>query len=131
MYFYWLVIGLVCTWRVAHLIWVEDGPWQVIARLRQRAGAGFWGGLMDCFNCLSLWVAAPFAWLLGDDFRHAALLWLAFSGGAILVERLTTRERGSQASYFEHPDQSGGDDVVLRRRESTSEQSGHGPDTGT
>ena len=61
----------------------------------------------------------------------AALLWLTFSGGAILVERLTTRERGSQASYFEHPDPSGGDDVVLRKRESTSEQSGPGRDTGT
>jgi len=36
-------------------------------RLRRLAGGGFWGGLLDCFYCLSLWVAAPFAVLIGGD----------------------------------------------------------------
>ena len=60
----------------------EDGPWQMLARLRKQAGAGFWGELLDCFCCLSLWLAAPFAWWLGGGWiGTAALLAGAFRGG--------------------------------------------------
>jgi len=128
MPFYWLLIGVLCTWRVSHLLAAEDGPWQVIARLRQRAGAGFWGGLMDCFQCVSLWVAAPLAWLLGDGLRHSLLLWLALSGGAILVERVVARGPDGHAPYVEHPPEA--DDAMLRRREGTSEQSRGRDDAG-
>jgi hypothetical protein len=72
------------------------------ARIRQRAGAGFWGRLLDCFYCLSLWVSAPLAVILGNSAKEGLLLWLALSAGAILFERITA-EQPSQASalYFE------------------------------
>ncbi|HTE18679.1 MAG TPA: hypothetical protein VK689_09910, partial [Armatimonadota bacterium] len=61
---YALVVGVLCVWRVTHLLAVEDGPWMAAARLRRLAGTGFWGGLAGCFYCLSLWIAAPVAAVL-------------------------------------------------------------------
>ena len=117
---YWLLVGILATWRVTHLLWAEDGPWRIVARLRRRAGTGFWGSLMDCFNCLTLWVAAALVPLVGVGLRHSLLLWVALSGGAILVERRTARQEGSDASYVEHPP--GGDDGLLWQREEASRE---------
>lgn len=83
-------IAVLAAWRVTHLLWGEDGPWSVFARLRRAVGPGFWGGLLDCFYCLSLWTAFPIACWLGRDWSARVLLWLALSGGAILLQRLTT-----------------------------------------
>ena len=82
-----LLAAILAAWRVTHLIVEEDGPWNLVARLRRRAGAGAWGDLMDCFYCTSLWVAAPFALGLGDGWFACAVLWLAISGGAIVIDR--------------------------------------------
>ena len=69
-------------------MWGEDGPWKIFAGLRRLAGEGFWSGVLGCFYCLSLWVAAPIAWWLGGRWPERILLWLALSGGAILMQRL-------------------------------------------
>jgi hypothetical protein len=87
-----LVLGVLVVWRVTHLLAAEDGPWDIVIRLRQRAGAGVWGRLLDCFYCLSLWIAAPLALLLGGGWAERLLLWPALSAGAILVQRVTMRE---------------------------------------
>jgi Protein of unknown function (DUF1360) len=89
MKFYWLLLGALAVWRVTHLLAGEDGPWDLVLRLRQAAGSGFWGRLMDCFYCVSVWVALPFAFGLGESWREGLLLWPALSGAAILLERAT------------------------------------------
>lgn len=83
-----LFAGILATWRVTHLITAEDGPFNLVARLRQGVGDGFFGDLMDCFYCCSLWVAAPLAYWVGASGVARGVAWLALSGGAILVERL-------------------------------------------
>ena len=45
------------------------GPWEIVVRIRRRAG--FLGKVLDCFYCLSVWIAFPFALILGDSWRHA------------------------------------------------------------
>lgn len=85
------VVAVLATWRVAHLVAREDGPFDLIVRMRARAGAGPLGRLMDCPYCLSLWVAPPFAAALGRDPFSWFAGWLAVSGGACLLERLTDR----------------------------------------
>jgi hypothetical protein len=97
---YWLILGILGVWRVTHLLYAEDGPFRLLARLRRLAGQGFWGGLLDCFYCLSLWMAVPFAWFLGAEWKERLLLWPALSGGAILLERATARPA---PSYSEDP----------------------------
>jgi hypothetical protein len=101
MKFYGLTLGILAVWRIAHLFNAEDGPWQILVRLRRRAGSGFWGELLDCFYCLSLWVAIPFAILISEQWRERLLLWLALSAGAILIERLTREEQEAAAHYSE------------------------------
>lgn len=90
-----LLIAVLGVWRLCHLIAHEDGPFDVIARLRERAGDGVFGALMDCAYCLSLWWAVPFAAFLAVNWGvsplEGAALWLGISGGASLIERATDR----------------------------------------
>jgi len=81
------------VWRLSHLLACEDGPFDVVVLLRKRAGKGFFGGLMDCFYCLSVWIAAPFAWLLSADIVTAVVVWLALSGAASLLFKITGGDR--------------------------------------
>lgn len=113
MRWYWLALGTLCVWRVTHLLNAEDGPGDLLVWMRRKAGAGFWGSLLDCFYCLSLWVSAPFALAMGADAKERFLLWLAFSAGAILLERATSNEP-PVPPYFES---GGNDDVMLRESE--------------
>jgi hypothetical protein len=101
MHPYLFAISALAVWRITHLLQAEDGPWDLIYRLRRLAGAGFWGGLMDCFYCLSLWMALPFALLAPIARLEKVLWWPALSGAAILLERLTNREQPAPALYYE------------------------------
>lgn len=104
------VLAVLATWRVTHLLANEDGPGDIIARLRGLLGHGPVGSLMDCFNCLSLWIAAPAALLLSRSPLMWAITWLALSGGACLLERL-----GEKPLVIEPVSQRPeGDDDVLR-----------------
>jgi len=91
-----VLVGILAVWRVTHLVSREDGPWGVVAHLREAAGDGFWGTWMDCFLCLSVWVALPAALLVGAGPGEWLLLWPGLSGGAILLERSTNRFRPAQ-----------------------------------
>ena len=139
MKFYWLALGTLAVWRVTHILNAEDGPGDVFVRLRKLAGRGFWGDLLDCFYCLSMWVAVPFAWWLGDGWKEILLLWPALSGAGILLERLsslgpetnkseedTDRDQGRPALHFEASEQEGEDrhDVMLREEERRFADSG-------
>jgi hypothetical protein len=90
----WFVLSVLATWRVAHLIAREDGPFQVIVKLRGRAGSGLIGRLMDCPYCLSLWIAIPFAFALADTVGAWITAWLAISGGASILEGALERLPG-------------------------------------
>ncbi|SRR6266550_1932825 len=114
------LVGILVVWRITHLFWGEDGPWNIFVRLRRLAGPGFFGRLLDCFYCLSLWIAAPLAWVLGDTWIERGLLWFGLSGGAILLERATAPKAAPPpAMWHEEPflDQSTKEDpnnVMLR-----------------
>jgi hypothetical protein len=105
MPFYELLVGALVVWRLTYLLQGEDGPWGLARRLRQAAGEGFWGRLLACFHCLSLWISAPFAAWLGDDAAERLLLWPALSAGAILLLRGTERTVVTPpALYQEEPE---------------------------
>ena len=127
MRIYWFLLGLLCVWRITHLLNAEDGPWNLLVRLRRRAGDGFWGELLDCFYCLSLWIAAPLAWLLGDGSKERLLLWPALSAGAILLEKLTSRTEDGESpppAYFEDPEEA---HALLREEQTTISDDKSGP----
>jgi len=86
-----LGLGTLATWRVSRLIVAEDGPGEVLVRLRRSVDGTPLAGLMDCFACTSVWVGAGAAvTLLGGRLRvrDVAVAALALSGAAMLVERV-------------------------------------------
>lgn len=100
MQFYRLILGVLAVWRITHLLNAEDGPWDLLFKLRRLAGDGVFGSLLDCFYCLTLWLAAPLAYLLGAGWKHRLLLWPALSGGAILLQKLTLREPDAPTAEY-------------------------------
>jgi hypothetical protein len=121
MRFYWFLLGVLGVWRITHLLQAEDGPSDLVAFLRRKAGDTFWGRLLDCFYCLSLWTALPFALGLGADWKERILLWPTLSAAAILVERITMP---AVASYVEDKEEN---HAVLRPPESESRTGHDGP----
>jgi hypothetical protein len=77
----------LAVWRLTHLLALEDGPADVIVKLRVRVGSGPLGELMDCFDCLSIWVAGAFALFVARP-RERAMSWLALSGLACALQRI-------------------------------------------
>src|SRR5271166_3452383 len=122
MRFYWLTIGILCAWRVTYLLNAEDGPGKVFAHLRRAAGEGAFGDLLDCFNCLSLVVAAPLAMMIGDQWMERLLVWPALSAGAILLERLAGPRDSAppRAHYVE--DTEGTNDLLRQDASSDGER---------
>ena len=84
-------LGALATWRVAHMVAHEDGPFDIIVRLRARAGDSLIGGLMDCIYCLTVWVAVPFAVWATRSRRDTVAVSIAMSGAACLLERVAAR----------------------------------------
>jgi len=113
------VLVALATWRITHLLAKEDGPAYLIARLRAKLGDGLLGQLMDCFLCLSLWVAAPMAALVFHRPLDWIAGWLAISGAACLLERI-----GQQPLVIQPIPQfqEGGEENGMLRTETTSAQ---------
>ena len=84
-----ILIDVLVLWRVAHMLNVEAGPFDVFTRLRRVAGAGVFGQMLDCFYCLSVWLAVPLGILAGETWAQRLLLWPALSGAACLLEKAT------------------------------------------
>lgn len=108
IWFFFFIAGLA-VWRIAHMMHAEDGPFDLIVRLRTVFGRSFLGSLMDCFYCLSVWIAAPAAWLLGRDWPEWLLLWPALSGAAIFMEQVhallkNKNDRLTMPLYEEDPE---------------------------
>lgn len=113
MKFYTLILGILAVWRITHMLQAEDGPGDVFVKLRQAVGNGFSGTLLDCFYCLSVWIAVPFAVSLGTGIAEKLLLWPALSGASILLERMTSSQAHQTGPYWKEDDL----DVMLRKQE--------------
>ncbi len=85
------VLCALALWRVTHLLAGEDGPWDLIVRLRAGLGSSMFGRLMDCFYCLSLWLSLPLAIWLSSGWIGLLVNWQALSGAACLLEKATQK----------------------------------------
>jgi hypothetical protein len=87
---FWIkfIPAVLATWRVTHLLASEDGPADLIVKFRALLGQSLAGKLMDCFNCLSLWIAASAALFVTRRPIDWLFVWLAASGAACLLQRL-------------------------------------------
>jgi Protein of unknown function (DUF1360) len=87
--YFLFMLSSLAVWRITHLFSKEDGPFDIIYSIRKKAGAGFFGSLLDCFYCTSVWVALPFGLWTGNTWPEKLLYWAAFSGAACLLEQAT------------------------------------------
>ena len=95
-------ISTLACWRVAELLANEDGPGDIVARLRERLGPGTLGRLMDCFQCVSVWVAAPLAFYVAGLSRDWPAVWLAISGAACILHRILPDKGATARLEFEN-----------------------------
>jgi hypothetical protein len=86
------ILSVFAVWRLAHLISQEDGPFDLVFRLRKLLGNGFFGSLLDCFYGISLWIAVPFALLFSRSWTEGIIVWLAISGGAGFIFKITEQK---------------------------------------
>ena len=107
-------VTALAVWRVTHLLAEEDGPGDVVARARSLLGESRLGELADCFNCMSVWVAAPASLAVARRPRDLLLTWLALSGAACLLEQATSRPQPAGA---DETHEQGADDGLLRPQE--------------
>ncbi len=115
MNFYSFLLAALAVWRITHLLHTEDGPWEVLERMRRRLGRGMLRSLFDCFYCLSLWVALAFVFAFGENWQIRLLLWPALSAAAILLDRITNRElpaNSTQAFVAYYEDKEKPNDVL-------------------
>lgn len=85
------VLCTLAVWRVTHLLAQEDGPFDLVFKVRSKVGQGVLGALLDCFLCLSLWIAVPFALLVAAGWVERFVAWLALSGAASILFLFTDR----------------------------------------
>ncbi len=109
-----LILAVLATWRITHLLAREDGPGDVVVRLRARLGGSFAGRLMDCFYCLSMWVAAPLAFFVARDPADRLVAWLALSGAACLLERIGQQPTSIELMPEQEENDEGENQDVLR-----------------
>jgi hypothetical protein len=93
-----LILALA-TWRIVSLLYIEDGPYLILARFRtyigiyydehtQRQADNELGKAVNCPACLSVWIGGAVA--LGYWILPAVMPWLclplALSTAAIMIE---------------------------------------------
>ncbi|MBS1497139.1 MAG: DUF1360 domain-containing protein [Bacteroidetes bacterium] len=94
------VIATFAVWRVTHLLSKEDGPFDIVYKIRKRIGQGFWGHLLDCFYCLSIWVSIPFGIWVGVSAIEKIICIIALSGAACVLQKITENKNGPP-TFFE------------------------------
>ncbi len=85
----WLALAALAVYRVAHMVAVEDGPFDAFSEWRERIGQANWIGRgFHCVLCLSWWLAGLAAvWLVAVGIIGWAGFVLTWPGlaGAVLV----------------------------------------------
>lgn len=101
-----LIFGLA-TWRISSLLVNESGPGDIFVKLREDLGfthddekhklmipEGFWGDLLSCVWCCSLFVAAGWVgfYILLPGLATWIALVFALSTMAVLVQCVTEKK---------------------------------------
>lgn len=94
------VVISLAVWRTAHLLSQEDGPWDIVAKIRyilgvrydvhsNPVGQSMWAKMILCVWCNSVWVGAFWGviYLVIPPVAFALALPFALSASAIFLER--------------------------------------------
>ncbi len=101
------VLCALAVWRLTHLIVAEDGPWNLVVKLRAWLGDSEAGRGMDCFYCSSVWMAIPFTFVVASRVLDWFVVWLALSATASLLEQATNRNMNQAQAHTSRSDSGG------------------------
>jgi hypothetical protein len=83
MNWFYFVLATLATYRIAHMIAREDGPFDMFMLLREFAGQEKWYGRgLHCVLCISFWLSLPAALLVGLPWLMG---WLGIAGGVLVL----------------------------------------------
>lgn len=91
------ILCIAAVWRLTYMLQNETGPWHIIERVRNLfirpsgEARGMLGELLQCYFCLSIWVAAPFAIYLSGGIYQFFIYWFALSAGAIVLNLIVEK----------------------------------------
>jgi hypothetical protein len=120
------VLASLATWRVTHLLASEDGPADLIVRLRSRLGPGLVGKLMDCFHCLSLWIAAPAALFVAPSLLDWLFTWLGQQ--PVEIQPILEPSEGDSSHVLRSETIGSAEPLNASEALGSSEAAGHPPD---
>ena len=78
---------VIVVWRLTHLLTSEDGPFEVIIKIRKLLGATILGDLMDCFYCASVWIGMVAGIYAGATIHEIVILTLYYSGASMIINK--------------------------------------------
>lgn len=90
-----MLVNCLIVWRVTRLLFMEDGPYQIIGKFRDLAGVSYTqnsqpfgtteiGKALACKFCLSVWVGLAVALVTGRPVIEG----FGYSAGALLFDEL-------------------------------------------
>jgi hypothetical protein len=82
-----IVISILATYALTLILTSAEGPFGTFSRLRNHLTG------LNCFICTSVWVGAVIAIPLSHDATYWFIASFGLVGGAVLLDRLTMRER--------------------------------------
>jgi len=90
-----IVLAVLAVFRLAQLLALDDGPFDVFERLR-RSGHAQWRKLVNCPYCLGVWLSAGVVPLIVWDHpvSDIVLLALGVAGGQALIESIAESAYG-------------------------------------
>lgn len=92
------LLALLGTYRLSHMIVMEDGPFDVFAGLREKVGQGTWLGRgLHCVLCISFWLSylmMIWLWLFTQLLPPGTniITWLGLAGGCLVLHKLLYRD---------------------------------------
>jgi hypothetical protein len=91
------LLCVLAVWRITHFFVAEDGPWDIVIKIRAKLGDSVAGQIMDCFYCASIWISIPFCFVLTNNILNILILLFALSGAAALLEQFTNNNTGKKS----------------------------------
>lgn len=81
------IAAVLSVYRMAHMIAMEDGPFDVFSTLRGKVGQSNWIGRgFHCVLCISFWLTLPAIfvhWVIIDPI----LAWLSIAGACLILHK--------------------------------------------
>lgn len=86
----WFFVGVLATYRIARMLAMEDGPFDLFSTLREKVGQRTWIGRgLHCTLCISFWAAWLVVLLLPlSSWQEYVNVSLAVSGGVVIVHKV-------------------------------------------